>query len=234
MTRLAHDGGRPKAPTNELHLVAVISEPEAAGAVPTQDPATEPKPAEAGQEGATGASESEAKPPADEGAVAIDLVAENTRRARKVIALATKRDSTKLAAKAAKDEWEAEADGYVAWAAQMGEPLPLFDSPPAAAVYNAWRAVGLEQLTDPGLSPGLVVKLRAAKLDSLGDLADYSQAHEGFMDIDGVGPAAREKIQAAVDAYWRKNPLAGVVDEVAAAIDAGELGSDVTATVTNG
>ena len=143
-------------------------------------------------------------------AAALDHLREIERLNEEYLAAIEERDEDAERAKGSRKRAEVLGEELAHFIKTGAAPMPLFDQPPAETPEDdiAWRAVGLESLTDPALTPGTVLKLRAAKIDTMGDLADYSAAHEGFMDIPGVGSETREKIQAAVDAYWKRNPRA--------------------------
>lgn len=64
---------------------------------------------------------------------------------------------------------------------------------------DSWREIGLEDLS---LTESLLTKLYSANLDTVGELADFTASGKQLVDIDGVGPAAAEKIEGAMDRFW--------------------------------
>lgn len=71
---------------------------------------------------------------------------------------------------------------------------------------NAWRAV---PISDLNLLPGLVAILAenpSKPIKTIGDLADWSAARRPLTEISKVGEAKAEKIEAAMDEFWRKHP----------------------------
>lgn len=71
---------------------------------------------------------------------------------------------------------------------------------------NAWRAV---PISDLDLLPGLVAILAenpSKPIKTIGDLADWTSARRPLTEISKVGEAKAEKIEAALDDFWRKHP----------------------------
>lgn len=71
---------------------------------------------------------------------------------------------------------------------------------------NAWRAV---PISDLDLLPGLVAILAenpSKPIKTIGDLADWTSARRPLTEISKVGEAKAEKIEAALDGFWRKHP----------------------------
>jgi len=88
--------------------------------------------------------------------------------------------------------------------------LPLFDGLAEPGDPNAWREVPIDQIVT---LPRIAKALKAADITTLGSLRDFTarQADDGFVDepltvIDGIGPAASERITKDLDA-WRITAL---------------------------
>lgn len=87
-------------------------------------------------------------------------------------------------------------------------PAPIEDGPtPGApckqAAVEAWRATTLADLEIAGK---LAESLVEAGLTTLGAIADYTAADKRLTDIDGVGPAKAEKIEAACEDWFKRHP----------------------------
>lgn len=98
--------------------------------------------------------------------------------------------------------------------------LPFADEPQAD---EAWRAVTLESL---GLSGKLVDILVENDLDTMGKLADYTAGEKLLTDLNGVGPAKAEEIEAACQKYWEQNPRECIADETSEVHDTFESNGD--------
>lgn len=72
----------------------------------------------------------------------------------------------------------------------------------AAPAEEAWRSVSIDQI---GLPEKLASSLIEAEIKTIGALADYTKEHE-LTDLPGIGPAKAEKIQNAMEAYWKEHP----------------------------
>lgn len=79
------------------------------------------------------------------------------------------------------------------------QELPFGEEQPA----EAWRAVTLEELE---ISGKLAASLTEAGLTTLGAIADYTANGGALTDIDGIGPKAAEKIDAATQDWWERHP----------------------------
>ena len=80
--------------------------------------------------------------------------------------------------------------------------------PKATSITNsgdgeAWKNVPVDTL---GLPAGIVAALAEADIDTLGKIADYSASGRRLTDIANIGTAKAEKIEAACEAYWKRNP----------------------------
>jgi hypothetical protein len=113
----------------------------------------------------------------------------------------------KEAAKRAKREYEVSVRLLRRLIREFSDPqrkLP-FESKPAepAPDPDAWKAASIEVL---GLTPRIVKVLLEAGIDTLGKIADHSDANDGLNGITGIGPAAREQVSDAMEKYWRDHP----------------------------
>lgn len=116
-------------------------------------------------------------------------------------------------AKAKKKAWEArvaELQSAIV-AAEEPPPMPLFDAKPGTngeyhPADDSWRAETLaEALKD--VSEAVIAKLHAANLHTVGELADFTAADGGrkrITDVPGIGGATAEKIDAALEAFWKR------------------------------
>ena len=103
------------------------------------------------------------------------------------------------------------------------EDLPLFDGlaeKSEEAEDNSWRDVELASLD---LSAKVLENLDAAELTTIGDLADYSANGGRLTQVSGIGPAAAEKIEDALEGFWANHP--GLGDGLAAPEPAALFGS---------
>ena len=98
------------------------------------------------------------------------------------------------------------------------EDLPLFDNLGEKSeedADNSWREVELSSLD---LSAKVLENLDAARLTTIGELADYSANGGRLTQVAGIGPAAAEKIEDALEGFWANHPGLGEtpVDPLAA------------------
>lgn len=122
--------------------------------------------------------------------------------------------------KAAKVSLKAAVDTVQRLCARGPEQMPLFDRAPsvpgaAEAVASPpeqpadeWRIVAIDGNLD--LPKGLIGKLQEADIVTLGELVDAQGGqdgrHKGLRDIKGVGKAAVDKIEDAIEKYFADNP----------------------------
>lgn len=111
---------------------------------------------------------------------------------------------------AAAAEGKKEYDGAVlqlrALIRAQTEDLPLFDGlgeKAEEAVDDSWRAVELASLD---LSAKVLENLDGARLTTIGELADYSANGGRLTQVAGIGPAAAEKIEDALETFWANHP----------------------------
>lgn len=83
------------------------------------------------------------------------------------------------------------------------QALPFPTDEPSAAPVEDWRATTLADLEITGK---LAESLVEAGLTTLGAIADYTAADKRLTDIDGVGPAKAEKIEAACEDWFKRHP----------------------------
>ena len=130
---------------------------------------------------------------------------------------------------------------------ERGQGLLPFAGTAPEAEPEAWRSVTIGQLDLPAR---IAESLHEAELSTIGAIADFT-AKLALTEIAGIGPAAAEKIEQALEAFWAANPqmVPGVVEPTsdpavngqahasavmlaaAAQINDGALGPGVTATV---
>jgi len=89
------------------------------------------------------------------------------------------------------------------------DDAPIGNTPelePADA--DAWRAVRLDSLKNPAAPPGALGLLAKADVETMGQLADYNEAHpnRGITAIKGIGNSAAEKVADACFAWHERNP----------------------------
>lgn len=65
-----------------------------------------------------------------------------------------------------------------------------------------WNAVTLDEL---GITGKIAENLTNANLKTLGDIANYTRSY-AITDVNGIGPQKAEKVQAALDAWWKDHP----------------------------
>lgn len=110
--------------------------------------------------------------------------------------------------------------------AQLNEdlvnPLPLFDGPPPATAggdaapepcvgpepaapegHTNWRTVPVSELEKHGLAAKVAATLREGGVGTIGDVSDLGKNGLSLTDVKGVGEKAAEKIEAALDAFWK-------------------------------
>ncbi len=79
---------------------------------------------------------------------------------------------------------------------------------------DTWRAVPLASLSLPA---GIVAKLAAVGIGTVGELADYQEPDKNtgwtkqLTDIAGIGKGAAEKIGAATEQFWSERKKAGAL-----------------------
>lgn len=116
---------------------------------------------------------------------------------------------TEAANKQAKKDFKSAVDTLEGIVQRGPENYPLFDkaggNATEAAADESWREVEISELE--GLTSGLCSKLYEAGIDTIGKLADYTKDGQAqITDIDGIGPAAAEKIEGAMTAFWASRP----------------------------
>jgi len=105
-------------------------------------------------------------------------------------------EEAKSVAKGAKDKFDLRVK-------QLREVIREIDQPalPFKGGEKWQDAIVLEL----GLSDGVVTKLADAGIETLGELHTYLKT-KTLTDIDGIGAAAAEKIQDALETYWAEHP----------------------------
>ena len=117
--------------------------------------------------------------------------------------------------KEAKKAWESASTELQQLVCREPKPLPLIDGakaraaevatqaekPTATVADESWRDISVDEL---GLTIGLTANLSEGGLTTIGKIADWSTKGKLLTDVPGVGPAAAEKIQAALDAFWQE------------------------------
>lgn len=202
--------------------------PVAEEASPPAD--TEPTPAEAAQEVEPEASEA---PEAE----SLRRIAEAERL------VATKRhewQEVKEVAKNKKALFDASIDQLCRLIKQETSEMPLFEQPAVAeaagpvdpedegfqAEDQSWWGVPLADVLS-GLPPSIIEALNESGLKSVGELADASKNPRfKLTEIPGIGPVKAEKVEAALEAFWKRRAEAARVPEGEAELDAAADGEE--------
>jgi hypothetical protein len=103
-----------------------------------------------------------------------------------------------------------------------GEPgeVPVSEEPGEFAVTTqdeAWRFVDIAEIK---LAKGVIKKLKAAGIATVGDLADFSTADRDLTSISGIEEATKNAIIDAMIGYFEEHPMPpkpGVVDSTSLA-----------------
>ncbi len=66
-----------------------------------------------------------------------------------------------------------------------------------------WRDVAIKTLFPT--QKKILASLKAAKLVTMGDIADYT-INNSLSDVPGIGPGLAEKIERRLEDYWQDNP----------------------------
>jgi hypothetical protein len=94
--------------------------------------------------------------------------------------------------------------------AKHGQGHLDFDAPSKEETdENWWRSVGIEELT---LGSREAKALTDAELVTLGAIADWTQT-KPLTDIKGIGESGAEKIEAAIEEYYRLHPVTDIPGE---------------------
>lgn len=138
--------------------------------------------------------------------------------------------------KEAKENYDAKVNRLRSLAKQTASPGPLFGSAngkPASTSANgkpdeddAWKDTPISDLCrfmkhgKKLITPALVKKLEDAKLDTLGKLCDHIAKDKWVTDVDGIGKAAADKIDDAIEMFLeeRKAKLTAALAPMPAAI----------------
>lgn len=110
----------------------------------------------------------------------------------------------------------------------QAEDLPIFDNLGEKSeedADNSWREVELSSLD---LSAKVLENLDAARLTTIGELADYSANGGRLTQVAGIGPAAAEKIEDALEGFWANHPGLGEKAEPSAESQFGEIAAQGT------
>lgn len=190
----------------------------------TSPPAdTEPTPAEAGERVEPEASE------APEVAI-LEEIAEAERAAHQK---KLRWEALKEETKNAKAMFDAAIDHLCMLIRSKTEEMPLFDQPAVAEAAGpvdpeddapqvedeSWRDVPLGDVLS-GLPPSIVSALNESGLKTVGELADASKNPQFKMtDIPGIGPVKAEKVEAALEEFWKRRAAAAKVPEGQAELD---------------
>ena len=89
------------------------------------------------------------------------------------------------------------------------EPAVPADGAALDELAEAWRSATIEEI---GIDPKICQLLRDNNnIETLGQIADHCKDYE-LTDLKKIGKAKAEKIEAAMDDYWIKHPLAEVAE----------------------
>jgi ribonuclease HII len=90
-------------------------------------------------------------------------------------------------------------------------PMPLFDGHEKPEESKATKPVKDESWREVRLSsifpPAIAEKLKKAKLETIGQMADFSNSGTPFTGIKGIGRETADKIEKRMVEYWEKNPV---------------------------
>lgn len=129
-------------------------------------------------------------------------------------------------AKAKQAELEELTDQLWRLNAELTDPRPLFAAMEAGAAKEAeaetgtpasadadptpefpghtnWRTVSVLELGKFGLPAKVAEKLIEGGVGTIGDISKLGENHLSLTDVKGVGEKAAEKIEAALDAFWK-------------------------------
>jgi len=70
-----------------------------------------------------------------------------------------------------------------------------------------WRDQSIDVLQEFGAMPSLLTYLGKASLDTIGALADFTKSGKALIDIEGIGPKMADRLEKALAAYWKANPI---------------------------
>jgi hypothetical protein len=118
---------------------------------------------------------------------------------------------TKREAKSAKEFYESQVDRLRAMvrASANDAKRPLFthaslaEADGSAKKNEAWRDVEIEKLS---CGAGIDKKLREAKFETIGKIADHTNAGKLIDDIPGIGPVAADTIRERLMQFWADHP----------------------------
>jgi DNA-binding PadR family transcriptional regulator len=83
----------------------------------------------------------------------------------------------------------------------QNESNPLFDDPEPEP--EEWREVRLDSLD---IGEKLLEKVHDAGLETIGAISDWIAKGNRLVNIAGVGPAASEKLEDALEHFWATQP----------------------------
>jgi hypothetical protein len=86
---------------------------------------------------------------------------------------------------------------------ESSEELERHDLPGSLASDGPWRDVAIKTLFPT--QKKILASLKAAKLTTMGDIADYT-INNSLSDVPGIGPGLAEKIERRLEDYWQDNP----------------------------
>jgi hypothetical protein len=76
----------------------------------------------------------------------------------------------------------------------------------AIAEDESWKAVAIDVLAEgeKGVSEAVLACLRKREIETIGDLAAWTASGKQLADLDGIGKAKAERIEDAMEAFWRR------------------------------
>lgn len=124
------------------------------------------------------------------------------------------------------------AKGAESGGSGQGDAAPQADDAPASfSGHTNWRTVSVLELGKFGLPAKVAEKLIEGGVGTIGDISKLGENHLSLTDVKGVGEKAAEKIEAALDGFWK---AWGPKDERASEGDAGAPLADSPVGPTSG
>lgn len=114
-----------------------------------------------------------------------------------------KKDAAK-SAKAALEEAQSELNELIEDGPNPQRKLG-FEDDTTSEGDDAWRDFALCEKTD--LPDSILKALKAAEIETVGQLTDYTSADKRLIDIKGIGQAKVEQIEEAMVKFWEEHAV---------------------------